>query len=289
MPTVKFMGEKVTGGDVLMADMFAANRSRYTDDVLRQLDHLEGFMKANSFPSDVPRARIFGLFSAQWVRLGRNVSTAVKFVDDFVRFGVDPFHIDGARDRVVAMGIGNGLRRYAKSRGRSFIRKLSKEPLPHVLADEPTDAREQELQAFWCLVCITGNRPANVARSAVTETHESYVRVRWNVRKVHSNVLMKYKYAWTATPPQWVLNRWRTLGERPWPFRKPDNVASALNRWLERKGSTLTSSSPRERLDWYLRDQVEQGLMLGALYTRIIDHDYETGLGSYAEGVWVKK
>ena len=243
-------------------------------------------MEANAWlmPTTHTRNYVWSMFAAQWKHTGRTESTVISMIDNFVRFRVDPWKIDEARDRVGEYALLNGLRRHARMvlpEERVFVRAICRYPLPWVESERPDDHRESEYQSMWALLCITGNRPHDVFLAIIRQVGREGVTVHWVSRKVHSGVTETYSFRWCAQPPPWILNRWRVLTDHPWRFDSADNMASNINAWLQRKGSQLSSSSPRERLDRDLREAVERGEISQARYELLVDHKYSTALAHY--------
>lgn len=294
MPKVRFFGQKVTQTDLDLAKAFEKSCSRYREDVLRQLDQLQSFMDANKDISEelYKRDYVWSVFAAQWRNSGRRMSTASAIVDNFITFRVNPWNIDDARTRVREYGMLNGLKRYARKvllAERSFVRVIHESPLPYVAEARPKDGREREYQCMWCLICVTGNRPHDVMLAEISAINTTGVIVHWTTRKVTSGVNETYEFAWTQTPPEWVLQRWSELSAKPWLFKSASNMAASVNMWLKGKGSTLTSSSPRERLDRHLRELVEKRGMTQQRYEILLDHKYTTAVGHYNSAKTVKK
>ena len=282
------MGSKVTEEDLAIADTMLAQRSGHVDNIWRYVEGLESFMWENEFEASYSRAKILYVFAAQWVRKKLSPVTIENVTATLSKYRVDPHNLDDIRERLTEEAWRNGLKRFARAHGPTFTRRLSQDPLPHISPERPECPREQEHQAFWALLCVTGNRPDNVYRARALIATSDFVEVSWGVRKVNDNVAIIYEFSWTARPPAWIVERWNRIPQDPWwPSSQPHNIASRVNSWLKRHGSPLSSSSPRERLDRFLRRRVEAGRMNETLYTRVIDHKYATGLDNYARGVWV--
>ena len=289
MPKAAFLGSRVTAEDRALAAVIRTHRSGHCDNVSRYLRQLESFMQNNHFRRSVSNGEIFELFATQWVRKKRAPATIQNVVSTLERFRVDPRNLAPTRDRIAREAFRNGLKRYATSQGRKFIRRISTKPMPYVSTRRPACLKESEAQAFWALLCATGNRPDNVYRARAVIATSLYVEVCWGLRKVNNNVYIRYDYKWSATPPEWIQKRWNDLYARPWwPRSKPRNIASLINTWLRKThNSKLSSTSPRERLDHHLRGLVAANLMNEAVYTRIIDHKLTTSLDHYASGQWI--
>lgn len=290
---VQFQGRPAQLRDFQLASVLEATQSRYGQDVRRQLDQLESLMNSNPWLTrpEYTRNYVWALFAAQWATSGRAMSTMGTVLENFVRFRVDPWRIEEARERVSEFGILNGIKRYIrniKPVQRRFKRRVSRQAMPWVESKRPTDDRESEYQCFWALVCVTGNRPHDVFSATVSAITRQSMNVTWITRKVKSGVTENYQYAWSAVPPAWVQNRWRVLSEHPWRFTKAGNMASCLNKWLAGKGSELTSSSPRERLDAELRQRVEAHELTTVRYELLMDHRYETAVMHYNGGLSVQ-
>lgn len=286
MPKVSFQATRLTASDVRLAQAFVAAQSGYQDDVQRQLTYLEEFMKQNSWLKIERYSRndIWTYLAAQWCNSGRTMASALTMVTNFVTFRVCPWNIEQSRARVREQGVLNGLRRYARIvhvQERRFLRVVHVLPLPYVERSPPAAQRDAEYQAIWCLVCVTGNRPHDVMLARILSVNMTQVTIMWPTRKVKFGVTETYDFSWTSVPPVWVLRRWRRQKDEPWQFRSADNMAACLNTWLRRKGSRLTSSSPRERLDRHLRQLVEKGLMSQTRYELLLDHKYATAVGHY--------
>jgi hypothetical protein len=261
--------------------------SGFADKVCLNLDHLESFVRANHFSPDTPLQEVWALFAGQWLNSGRAASSLNVMMDDFKKFRVSPFDIGAARERLEQFRVRNAIARLASQRGRTRNRAIHVDPLPGVPATAPSVAKERERLAFWALVCVTGNRAANVlvARRVVPEEHG--VRVEWGVRKVRGSSTVTYLYEWSGRPPAWVLQRWTALERIRWPFPNGHTMAAALNSWLVKWKIPLTSSSPRERLNHRLRKLVRDGVLVREDYVRLIDHEYATGVDHYSTGVIV--
>lgn len=285
MPRVGFIGVKVTPADRLRAAELTGAASAYADRVLQDMNYLEEFMAANNFPDDTTEGDILRLFFAQWLNSGRAASTASVMMTAFKKFHVNPRRVGEARVRVERFRLTNGLDRLAREAGRTFQRRLIS-GLPAVQATPPADLREQERQAFWALVCVTGGRPDNVLRIRDVSILADGIQVSWGLRKVQSNATCLYPFAWSSRPPSWILTRWSRLRGVPWPFPEPRGIAAAVNGWLRQWSLTgVTSSSPRETLDRTLQNLVEAGDMSREVYERVMDHSLETALDHYGHGL----
>lgn len=283
MPRIGFLGAPVTEEDKARAAEIISHASGYSDTVLRELAQLEAFVRVNRFTEE-KNEDIFALFGAQWVNGGRAASSLAAVFADFKKFAVNPHRINEARARVARFRLYSGVERLAKGQERTFHRKLLPECLAGVPQRRPDDDKEAERIAFWCLLCVTGARPENLAKvHRLTVTPEG-VEVTWGVRKVRSGVKITYAFAWTRRPPAWVLARWANFEQAPWPF-PPATIASAVCSWLRRWGMEgLTSTSPRESLDHVLRSKVIDKTLHEEIYERLMDHSLATSLNHYAEG-----
>ena len=252
MPKVQFEGRTATLADYRRANEMMASKSRYEEDVQRQLNQLESFMRANPRLQAATHRKsyVWTLFSAQWELSARAVNTAIAMVNNFVTFRVNPWDLDEARDRVSEYGVLNGLRRYARLRlaqDRRFVRNISAKPLPWISEQRPSDHGESEYQCFWALVCVTGNRPHDVYLAEIVDVTNVYVEVKWVSRKVKAGVTERYEFGWTRAPPAWVRCRWRLLGTHQWRFRQARTMAACLNTWLKKKGIKIDLKfTPRE-------------------------------------------
>lgn len=284
MPRIGFLGVPTDAADEATEQLIHGCATAYPDKVLRELDQLQSFMDANKFPEGTDATRILGLFVAQWLNSGRAASSAKGILEDFKRFGVDPWRLDLARARVRRFRLTSGIERMAAGQGRSFKRRLIC-GMPAVEEIEPASEAEREKQAFWCLVCATGGRPDNVLRIRRVSAGQGYVEIYWGPRKERPNIICRYRYEWTDTPPAWVIARWDRLGEEPWPFPNPRTIAAAVNGWLKRWDlPNLTSTSARESLDRVLRGLTLRGTMNAKDFECLMDHTLDTSLAHYAEG-----
>jgi integrase len=286
MPTVGFVGVKVTSEDRAMAARIHAEASDHSKKATREILQLKSFMDANTFSADRnPKHEILLLFAAQFLNSGRAGSTLNGLLDDLVKFQVDPFDIEPAIERVRMFHVRNAVQRIAKTEKRRFERTpLDAYNLPD---EEPSDLKEAERWAFWALLMVTGNRPNNVLRVRTLDVEEGGrgVAVHWGMRKVHSNTRVRYSFSWTVVPPTWVLDRWRRLTQQPWAFTSPTSIASSVNKWLDRWGiGHFTSTSPRGALDDVLRQFVVDKVINETVYERIIDHKLSTGFDHYSAG-----
>lgn len=285
MPRLGFKGRSLTAEDRAAASTIRTEQSGYATKVLREIDHLAGFMTANPMASNTPRAEVFALFGGQWINEGFQPSTLQAMLDDFKAFRVDPFNLEPARQAVEDYGVANGVMRLAAKEPRR-ARVVCATYLPGISGRRPAEQQEQDRQAFWALLCITGNRAANVLTLISLTVGKDHIRVHWGVRKVRSNTMVEYLFAWSERPPGWILDRWAGLATKPWPYPPRCNIASAVNAWLKRWGLIgLTSTSPREKLDQGMRTRVRLGSLLMDDYAMIMDHIFTTSLTHYNSGV----
>lgn len=252
---------------------------------MRRIDQLEGFVQQNASElRQLDKCEIYALFAGQFLNSNRAESTLHELLNEIRTFGVDPWNTEPARERVRLARLIAAIRQERLNRGRIFVRKVSVEPLPHVTQSPPDSKTEQYRMAYWALICVTGNRAYHLTLIRDLKVHDDRVEVHWGRRKVRSNVNCVYPFEWTARPPEWILDIWR----RPmpiWPWPTESNMASAVRAWLLRWKSSLTASSPREKLDKRLIQLVMEGKLHPAVYETLIDHTMETHVSSYNQGV----
>lgn len=287
MPQVGFGATKVTREDREAADALAGHASGYARKVRHELDLLENFMDANreEFTRNrTPSHRIYALFAVQWLGSGRSPTTLNGMLGNFTKFHVDPFNIDQARDGATRFELSNAIARMAVVAERRFVRQHLDEIVFPSAA--PADLNMVDRWSFWGLLIVTGNRPNNVIQATIEKSDGTGVNVYWRMRKVHKNIRIRYPFHWSKQPPPWMITRWSMLASQPWPWKKPENIASYVNKWLPGMGykQGITSTSPRGTLDTFLRSMVRGGMLDAVDYSRIIDHDYATGLDYYANG-----
>ena len=286
MPRPGFQARKMTAGDKAQADAFEALAEELAGPTMRRLDQLEGFVRENRTElkrEKATRARIFARFAGQFRHSDRAESTLLESLSDFRRFAVDPWDVEPARERVRLARLISAVNQAKKDRGRIFIRKISREPLPLVPKERPEKESQAMKLAFWALLCVTGNRAQHVLSIRRICLKKDEIKVLWARRKVRSNVWCTYAYEWSDTPPEWVLEIWKR--KMPvWPWKNGTNIASAVNAWLIRWGSPLSASSPREALDRRLIELVLSGALHKLKYESLIDHTVETHLSNYAQG-----
>lgn len=280
--------ERLSANDNDVWSAMRRSSSAYGQQVRRHIQHLVDFLKCN--PQLLQRSTndIVGLFGAQWIRQGFAPTTLATIRGNLQRFKVDPRYPELALRRVEQFETRNGINRFIQREPPKIVRVLLSEPLQCVTISRPFHPANIDRVAFWALLCVTGGRPNNVLKIRRLRCEPEGVVVHWGTRKVRSGMVERYLYAWSATPPDWVLERWKNLADKPWPFPEPENIAAAVNRWLKDwlgDDTKVKSISPRNTVDVVLRDMVEAGRLSREKYARITDHDYDTGLESYSRAV----
>jgi hypothetical protein len=278
MPRVGFIGIPLSEEDRRNAKRIQEDASDTADKVLREIDQFESFLESNP---EVPKDQAVLMFGAQWLSSGRKANSLHSILQDFQTFGVFPGRLNEARDRVEVFRTRNGVKRMAASRGVDLVRKI---PPPHrstIPAEEPGCPEDADRFAFWCLLCVTGNRAANVLVARKVVADSKGVTVSWGVRKIRSDVTARCLYDWTEVPHLWIIRRWNRLVAVPWPFPSAKNIASAVCKWLKRWGLDLTSTAPREALDRVLLERYKKQELLAEEFEILMDHSVSTGLTHY--------
>lgn len=285
MPRVRFVWRKVDEEDARIASEICSAASDTASQRHRWLDYFEAFLRENPNYREKSTHVIVSAMSAQWLRADNQPSSMAVMVDFFFQFRVNPNNVDRARERVDAQRVVSGIRRMADNRGRIRPRRLPTCFLPGVHELEPEDEGECNRQSFWALACVTGNRCGNILYVRKLTVKQDGVVVEWGQRKVYSGVKVKYLFVWSAKPPDWILRRWADYNQNGWPFPPGCDMASSMQRWLEKSGLDLDSTSMREYMDEQtFRPLVLRGRMLPEEYALIMDHDIKTSMKHYAGG-----
>jgi hypothetical protein len=145
--------------------------------------------------------------------------------------------------------------------------------------------KERELcyRSFRWMLVATGCRPAELHTSSWTllkkELH-LIIRARKDSQAQGKRARI-FKFAWSTPPPRDVreyLSRQQTC-----PIGNEGNVACCINSWLRSRGadSSITSTSPRVRLDNVLGPMVEDREINLEIFEWLMGHTWSTSMRSY--------
>ena len=284
------MWAPVTDEDRRIAAQIRSAASETTTQRHRWLDYFESFLHVNPELVDGEEQEVFSLMCAQWLQRGNHASSVSNMIEFFDQFHVSPHNVDRIRRRIDTLRILSGVKRMADNRGRIRPRRLPATFLPGITTRAPASETERGRQTYWALACVTGNRCGNILYIRKLDVHSDGVVVHWGQRKVHSNVIIKYLFAWSQKPPTWILERWTEFNATGWPYRPGCDMASNVQRWLEEWGLDLDSTSMREYIDEQtFRPMVlERKQMLPQMYALVMDHNIETSIKHYAGGLRTK-
>lgn len=299
MPPKKGNGKSFTpralsAADLQRADLMLKNAPRTTDKKLHEIDLLERFLEVNPSIRAKPLGEVLLLFAAQW-QVDNFAGTTASVMCSNLRTVVrDVNDLDAARQEVES-----GRFKAAVSKNVTEIRRrprvISELPYPGVAEADPRIAdpseegqRESDRMAFWALMCVTGNRPADVMKAKVMEVSGDAIKVQWGTRKGgRPPVAIRYMYEWGGeAPKRWVMRRWRTLAAIPWCHGISRNIASCIPKWLARWGHPLLDpTGPREKLSTKLRGDVLRSECEESAFELIMDHSMKTSLTSYSNAI----